>query len=112
MRSRPFPLIAFLLFLAACTSPGAGPPPVDIPRLARLTADLQMAEALTIEIPVSVRDSVRQLYFDKITTDHGYTLDEYDSLLWIVRREPVWIDSLFSLAGDSIAARDARLREQ
>lgn len=83
------------LWLAGCASPDAGPPPVDLDLLAPLMADLQVADALATEIPVVVRDSIRQVYFDRVLADYGTDRAGFDSLTWIVRREPVWIDSLY-----------------
>jgi hypothetical protein len=93
-------MIRFLLLfscglLTACVSPGAGPPPVDMDRLAAVTADLQMAEAMSVEIPVMVRDSIREVYYDRVLADHDYNRASYDSITWILRQEPVWIDSLY-----------------
>lgn len=65
-------------------------------RLAGVLADLQVAEAMSVEIPVIVRDSVREVYYDRVLADHDYTRASFDSLSWIVRQEPAWIDSLYN----------------
>ncbi len=80
----------------SCTSPDAGPPPVNLDNLAPLVAELQVAEALATEVPVLVRDSIRQVFFDRVLADHQMDRTTFDSLTWIVRKEPNWVDSLYS----------------
>ena len=97
--------IPFLLacLLTACAQPDAGPPPVDINELAEVVTELQLAEAITNELPIIYRDSMREDYYDYVLTDHGTTRQEFDSLMWIVRREPAWVDSLYSKVSDRLA---------
>jgi hypothetical protein len=42
-----------------------------------------------------VRDSIREVYYDRVLADHDYNRASYDSITWILRQEPVWIDSLY-----------------
>lgn len=96
-----------LLLLVACADPGPGDPPVDLMSLAPVIADLQVGESIVGEVPVLLRDSMRTVYYESILAEHGHTREEFDSLLWIVRREPAWVDSLYSAAGNIIATRIA-----
>ena len=47
-----------------------GPPPVDMNRLAPMLTDLQVAESLMTEMPVVLRDSMREVYYDRVLEDH------------------------------------------
>lgn len=98
-------LFSILVLLTACVQPGVGEPPVDIHELAPVVADLQLAEAISAEIPVLVRDSMRQVYFDRTLAENGLSRAEFDSLLWIVRQEPAWIDSLYTQVGEVLTRR-------
>lgn len=98
-------LFSFTLILASCAQSGAGEPPVNIRELAPLVADLQLAEAITAEIPVLVRDSMRQVYFDRTLAENETSRAEFDSLLWIVRQEPAWVDSLYTQVGEILSRR-------
>lgn len=98
--------LLFLLLLS-CVQPGAGEPPVNIRELAPLVADLQLAEALTAEIPVLVRDSMREVLYDRTLAEHGTTRTAFDSLLWIVRQEPAWVDSLYTQVGEELSRQQA-----
>ncbi len=91
-----FLLLLSLAVFTRCTSPDAGPPPVDLDMLAPLMADLQVAEALATEVPVLVRDSMRETYFDRVLADHQTDRATFDSLTWIIREEPSWVDSLYA----------------
>ncbi len=86
-----------------CARVDPGPPPVDADKMAQVVADLNLAQALASEVPILVRDSIQALYYDSVLADYGYTRAEFDSLMWIVRQEPVWIDSIFSRAGAIVA---------
>jgi hypothetical protein len=98
-----------LLALNTCADAKAGDPPVDLEELAPLMADLQLAEALTGEIPILVRDSMREVYYDNILEEYGKDRATFDSLLWLVRQEPVWIDSLYSKIGVILTRRQTEL---
>lgn len=98
-------LLFILIILASCAEPGAGEPPVNIHELAPVVADLQLAEAITAEIPVLVRDSMRQVYFDRTLAENELSRAEFDSLLWIVRQEPAWVDSLYTQVGEILSRR-------
>ncbi len=95
------PLVFFIFF--ACADPGPGLPPEEIDRLVPVITELQLAEALSSEIPSIVRDSMRDVLYDKVLADHGLDRPTFDSLLWKVRAEPVWVDSLYAKVGDKLS---------
>lgn len=101
----PFLLLALHLF-TSCASPDAGECPVDLDKLAPLVSDLQLAEALTTEIPVPVRDSMREVYFDNVLTEYGSDRRSFDSLTWIVRSEPAWVNELYTKVGVLLAKEE------
>ena len=91
--------VVSLLLTTACAKLGPGPPPVDADFLAEVIADLHLAQALSDQVPVVLRDSMEVVYFDKVLADYDLTRPEFDSLMWIVRREPAWIDTVYTRAG-------------
>ena len=93
--------------LSSCTSPDAGPPPVDLEFLAPLVADLQVAEALSTEVPILVRDSIKEVFFDRVLADHHTDRATFDSLTWIIREEPSWVDSLYGKVSVILAKKKA-----
>lgn len=100
-------MFLLLLLFAGCAQPGPGEPPVALEDFAPLIAELQIAEGLTNEIPVVVRDSMREVYYDAVLTDFATNRAEFDSILWLVRQEPEWVDSLYVRVGDILAKRQA-----
>ena len=101
--------LTLLLCTCACANPLAGPPPTDLHELAPIIADLQIAESLTGEMPVIVRDSLREVYYDNILNDYNTDRETVDSLMWLVRKEPEWIDSLYTEVGEILARKNAEL---
>lgn len=100
-------LLLLAVVLSSCTSPDAGPPPVDLEFLAPLVAELQVAEALSTEVPILVRDSMKEEFFDRVLADHHTDRATFDSLTWIIREEPSWIDSLYSKVSVILAKKKA-----
>lgn len=91
--------------LWSCASATPGPPPVDMEELAPLVAEMQLAEALTNEIPVLVRDSMREVLFENILADHNTNLAAFDSVMWEIRHEPIWMEELYVKVGDILAKK-------
>ena len=71
--------------------------------MARIIADLNLSEGLVAEVPVIVRDSMQAVYFDKVLGEHDLTREQFDSIMWVIRREPAWIDSVYTRAGEIVA---------
>jgi hypothetical protein len=102
--------ILIIASLTACTSPGAGDCPVDIDVLAPVMTDLHLAKALSPEVPIQFRDSMEEVYYDKIFEDHQIDRTSFDSMMWVVRQEPAWIDSLYTRVGESLARIEAEIQ--
>lgn len=106
--TRPTLLILFLSF-AACTSPGAGDCPVDLDMMAPLMTDLHLAEALSTEVPIQVRDSMQEVYFNKVLEEYQISRESFDSLMWVIRQEPVWVDSLYARVGVALTKMETEM---
>lgn len=103
--------LTLLFLMTGCASPDAGPPPVDLEILAPIIAELQLADALSTEVPVLVRDSIKKEYYSRVLGDHQMNQATFDSLTWIIRQEPTWIDSLYTRVGDLLAKLEAERSE-
>ncbi len=97
------------LILASCAQEGPGPPPVDVEILAAAVADVLLAEAIASETPVTVRDSMKTVFYVGTLSEHGLDTTSFDSLMEIVRSEAEWVDTVFTRAGDIISQRQAEL---
>lgn len=103
----------FLIFVSlhwwvSCAQPGPGAPPPVLDRLVPVVTDLQLAEALTNEVPIIFKDSLRQVFYQRILADHQLDQPAFDSLMWIVRAEPEWIDSLYLRVENTLTEREAQ----
>jgi len=99
-------LFVFPLLLTACVDTGTPPPPPETETLAPILVDLHLAHALANEVPALLRDSMRTVLFEKTLAEHDLDQATFDSLLWIVRAEPVWVDSLYSRVGVLLTKKD------
>jgi hypothetical protein len=104
--------LSLLLLLTQCASPNAGPSPIDLDDLAPMMADLHVADALATEVPVLIRDSIKQVYFDQVLKDYSMNEATFDSLTWIVRQEPEWVDSLYTKIGVLLAKMEVDRDQQ
>ena len=93
------------LVLLRCASLDPGPPPVDPDLLAPILVDLHLAQALAGEVPLVVRDSIQAVYYDRVLADYDLSRESFDSMLWLVRQEPQWIDTIYARAGAIVATR-------
>ena len=109
---RQFSLLIVVGILSACADPGPPPPPPEAEELVAVVTDVHIAEALANEVPVLLRDSMREVFFDRTLADHGLNREQFDSLLWIVRAEPVWLDSLYTRVGERLARMDVRRNDR
>jgi hypothetical protein len=77
-----------------------------------MMADLHVADALATEVPVLIRDSIKQTYFNQVLKDYSMSEATFDSLTWIVRQEPEWVDSLYTKIGVLLAKLEADRDQQ
>ena len=103
-----YSLLFSLLFLAGCAEREFAPPPVDLDAFAPILADAMVAQSLTAEVPTVLRDSMRGVYLQRSLEVYGMDTTAFDSLMYLLRREPHWVDSAFSRAGVVLARRAAR----
>ena len=96
-----------LMAMAACSPLETGPSPVDATYLAPIVTDLQLAEAIVGDIPTVIRDSMRKVYYDRVLEQHQISQEVFDSLMWVVRKEPKWIAELYQLVNDQLAKVEA-----
>ncbi|MEL6276139.1 MAG: DUF4296 domain-containing protein, partial [Bacteroidota bacterium] len=100
-------LAILVLIATACSPQQIGLSPVDVNSLAPIVADLQLAEAIVGDIPTTVRDSMREVYYNRVMEQHHITSEQFDSLMWIIRKEPAWVAELYQLVNDELAKMEA-----
>jgi hypothetical protein len=101
-------LLVLLAVCCGCAQRDADPPPFDVARVARVVADLHVAQSLINEIPLAVRDSMQAIYYDSTLAQYELTRPEFDSLMFVVRQEPAWVDSVYTRAGEIVATEMVR----
>ena len=72
--------------------------------------EIHLAEALAFQAPAQVKDSMQELYFNKVLEDYQLSRESFDSMIWIVRQEPVWVDSLYSRIGVTLAKMETEIK--
>lgn len=88
---RTWPLAALLLGSLACQPGASAPGPAStIPdeKMARILADLNVAEAATARLNGYPKDSLKQVYFKQVMDMHNMTVSGYESNLRIISAEP------------------------
>ncbi|MEL7377136.1 MAG: DUF4296 domain-containing protein [Bacteroidota bacterium] len=96
-----------VLALGSCAQAGPGSPPAEVQDLVPVLADLHLLEAMIDELPLALRDSTRQIWYDNTLADHNMTFAEFDSLTWVLRSEPEWLTEVYTKVGEELAVREA-----
>jgi len=100
--SRPFDLrIAFLIllgFLVACSPKSMEQTTLSDDKIARIMADLNIADAATTGIAGYPKDSLMHHYFNQVYEMHGITLETYEKDLRIVAQDLERMDRIVKKA--------------
>jgi hypothetical protein len=73
-------LLAAALLAFRCT-PEVEQPSLPDDKMARIIADIALAEAATVGLGGYSRDSLQQIYYRQVLEMHGITLEEYEKNL-------------------------------
>lgn len=94
---RTWPMAAFFAcLLLACQSASAPVPDTTVSdeKMARILADLNIAEAATARLNGYPKDSLKQVYFKQVMDMHSMTVSAYESNLRIISAEPKRMEEL------------------
>ncbi len=100
-RRRSWPVAVFLgCLLGACQSTTAPVADTTVPdeKMARILADVNIAEAATARLNGYPKDSLKQVYFKQVMDMHGITLPAYESNLRIISADPKRMENLMKAA--------------
>lgn len=99
-------LPVLLLLLSGCTEERR-PVPVPHDKLVAVLADIHLAEGAMQEITVAKRDSLLDLYYERITALHGVDEEEFMRSLEMLRRRPEELSVIYAEVGEVLSVRDA-----
>ena len=68
--------------------------------MARILADLNLAEAATARLNGYPKDSLRQVYFKQVMEMHGTTLSDYEANLRVIVADQPRLDALLRASED------------
>lgn len=97
-------IFLFLSLMAACISAcnfqnTAEQPTVSEEKMARVLADLAIADAATNGIAGYEKDSLAQMYFKQVLELHGLTLEQHEKNLRIYAKDSGKMKELLNKAG-------------
>jgi hypothetical protein len=98
--------IAFALVLSACQSSISEQPNLSDEKLARLMADLSVADAATTGMVGFSKDSLVQVYFKQVLDLHGVTLESYERDLRIVSNDLDHLDRVLKRAEEMLTVEN------
>ena len=73
--------LTLCLLLSNCVNNTFEKPGIEETKMARIMADLAIAEAATTGLSGTPKDSLQQFYFNQTLTMHGLTLEQYEKNL-------------------------------
>ncbi len=96
------PGLSFLLFctLLACQPPAEKQGGNLIPdeKMARIQADLNIAEAATARLNGYPKDSLRQVYFKQVMDMHGISNADYEATLRVIVTDQARMEALLKMS--------------
>lgn len=96
-----------LVWLAVACKPPPPELPLEEATLVRLLSDLHLAESIVQEADFQARDSLTEIYYDRVALHYELERSELDSLLQLIRNQPVLMEKLYRQVYEGISARDA-----
>ena len=102
-------LISIISFISlpSCREP-VEQPSLAPDKMARVMADLYLAEAATVGLSGYAKDSLQHVYYQQVFEMHGVTLDEYDRNLKLYADD---IDKMQKLVEDAELLVDPAARD-
>ncbi len=67
-------------------------------KMARIQADLNIAEAATARLNGYPKDSLRQIYFKQVMEIHGITNADYEATLRVIVTDPARMEALLKMS--------------
>ena len=91
-----------LCCLVLACQPAVAPTATAIPddKMARIMADLNLAEAATARLNGYPRDSLRQVYFKQVLEMHGITMADYEVSLRVIVADQARMEALLKASED------------
>ncbi|MBC7776884.1 MAG: DUF4296 domain-containing protein [Phycisphaerae bacterium] len=80
-------IIAMLGFCCSCQSNAPDQPSIPDEKIARIMADISIADAATTGLSGYVKDSLMQTYFKQVFEMHGVTIETYEKDLRIIAKD-------------------------
>lgn len=94
--------LGFVFSLNACQSNVSEQPNLSDEKLARLMADLSVADAATTGMVGFSKDSLVQVYFKQVLDLHGVTLESYERDLRLVSNDLGHLDRVLKRAEEML----------
>lgn len=99
-----------LFFLVGACRPKSPELPIPRDQLVPVLVDVQLAEAILQNFYGQEKDSLAQLYYQKICSLHGVEKSKLDSTLVLLQQDPQRMQDVFSEVLDSLTVREAAIQ--
>ncbi len=80
--------------VSACQSPGVPADSITDDKMARIMADLNIAEAATTRLNGYPKDSLMHVYFQQVMEMHSITKEAYEAQLRIIASDQARLENL------------------
>ncbi|MCB0524894.1 MAG: DUF4296 domain-containing protein [Saprospiraceae bacterium] len=94
--------ISLFVSLMSCQEKKTEVQTLDDEKLARVMADLNVAEAATLGLSGYPKDSLIMVYYNQVFEIHGTSLEEYEKNLRIVSADLPHLKQIVDMAGDNL----------
>jgi|APTNR8051073442_1049403.scaffolds.fasta_scaffold00457_15 hypothetical protein len=99
-------LIAGTILLTGCKAPEA-PLPLPGEKIAEVLADLHLAENAAHEAPAETKDSLKQLYYQRIFRDQGIDEKVFEECIRLLNQNPAQLTGIYTRVHEILVTREA-----
>ena len=92
--------ILFFVLLTACQSSSSNQPVLPDDKIARIMADLSIADAATTGLAGYAKDSLMHAYFNQVFEIHGVSKENYEKDLRILAENLVHMEEIVKMADE------------
>lgn len=104
--------LVFLFLVWSCKEDKTPTLPVKEEKMAQVLADIHTAESAIRNATGTDKDSLEQLYYQRIMQIHGISREDYDSTLAIMQKNPEMLIKVYNLASQALDSIGQKLSDE
>lgn len=102
-------LVAILSAMSACATKNLEAPTLPDEKIARIMADISVADAATNGLAGPEKDSLMQIYFKQVFEMHGTTAEVYEKDLRLITKDLLRMENIVKRADELLTESEKKI---